>query len=168
MTEASPPAGTPADACSQAGTGQGEPVSPHHRPAADGYHQLDSLAVFAGAADRVEAAAAAALTLRVTGPGRRTPRAGARQSRCCAAARALAAATGAAAGAALALHKVLPVASGIGGGSADAAAALRALDALWGTRLGTAALERIAATLGADVPVCVASRPARMEASAMP
>jgi 4-diphosphocytidyl-2-C-methyl-D-erythritol kinase len=78
------------------------------------------------------------------------------------AARALAEATGRAPKAAITLTKLLPVASGIGGGSADAAAALRVLDALWETGLDAAALEAIAAKLGADVPVCIASRPARM------
>jgi 4-diphosphocytidyl-2-C-methyl-D-erythritol kinase len=60
------------------------------------------------------------------------------------------------------LSKRLPVASGIGGGSADAAAALRLLDRLWGLRSGTDRLERVAGALGADVPVCVRSEPARM------
>ncbi len=48
--------------------------------------------------------------------------------------------------------KHVPVAGGMGGGSADAAAALVACDALWGTDLGTAELHRLAARLGADVP----------------
>lgn len=127
----------------------------------DGYHLLDSLAVFAAAADVVGVTAAEELGLTVTGP-----EAGALAAEpdnlVLRAARALAEATGRPPRAALTLEKHLPVASGIGGGSADAAAALRALDALWGTRLGPAALRGIAARLGADVPVCVASRPARM------
>jgi 4-diphosphocytidyl-2-C-methyl-D-erythritol kinase len=56
----------------------------------------------------------------------------------------------------------LPVASGIGGGSADAAAALRALLELWRADLSDAALEKLALSLGADLPVCLAGRPARM------
>jgi len=52
------------------------------------------------------------------------------------------------------------VASGIGGGSADAAAVLRALTELWELRLGNDALSRIALSLGADVPMCLASRSA--------
>jgi 4-diphosphocytidyl-2-C-methyl-D-erythritol kinase len=51
------------------------------------------------------------------------------------------------------------VASGIGGGSADAAAALRGLDRLWGTDLQHSRLARIALELGADVPVCLAGTP---------
>jgi 4-diphosphocytidyl-2-C-methyl-D-erythritol kinase len=74
------------------------------------------------------------------------------------AARAYAAHHGVAAGAALRLVKNLPVASGIGGGSSDAAAALRALAALWNLPLGEAAM-RIAAPLGADVPACLDGRP---------
>jgi 4-diphosphocytidyl-2-C-methyl-D-erythritol kinase len=128
----------------------------------DGYHLLDSLAVFAGAGDEVAATPSDALTLDVTGP-----EAGALSAEpdnlVLRAARALAEAAGVAPRAALTLTKRLPVASGIGGGSADAAAALRVLDALWGTRLGPARLREVAAGLGADVPVCVESRPMRME-----
>ncbi len=50
------------------------------------------------------------------------------------------------------IHKFVPVAGGMGGGSADAAAALVACDALWGTDVGAAELHRLAARLGADVP----------------
>jgi 4-diphosphocytidyl-2-C-methyl-D-erythritol kinase len=60
------------------------------------------------------------------------------------------------------LHKALPVASGIGGGSADAAAALRAARTFFALDLDAPALEAHAATLGADVPVCVRSKPAIM------
>jgi 4-diphosphocytidyl-2-C-methyl-D-erythritol kinase len=129
---------------------------------ADGYHLLDSLAVFAEAKDIVTAGHADALTLDVRGaegfelmdePDNLVLRA----------ADALVAATGHAPRAAITLTKLLPVASGIGGGSADAAATLRLLNTLWGTGLDTAALEGIAARLGADVPVCVASKPARMQ-----
>lgn len=52
----------------------------------------------------------------------------------------------------LEIVKQVPVAGGMGGGSADAAAALVACDALWGTDLGSAELHRLAARLGADVP----------------
>lgn len=79
------------------------------------------------------------------------------------AARALAAEAGLEGQALLHLLKRLPVASGIGGGSADAAASLRALNRLWGLGWDQARLAAIGARLGADVPVCVASRPARME-----
>ncbi|MFS8145478.1 4-(cytidine 5'-diphospho)-2-C-methyl-D-erythritol kinase [Rhizobium sp. BR 249] len=57
------------------------------------------------------------------------------------------------------LQKNLPIASGIGGGSADAAATLRGLMRLWGTRLPVETLAALALKLGADVPMCLESRP---------
>lgn len=68
------------------------------------------------------------------------------------AARAVASAAGFDGGAELHVVKRVPIAGGMGGGSADAAATLVAVDALWGTNLGAAKLAEIAATLGADVP----------------
>ena len=129
----------------------------------DGYHLLDSLAVFGPAADSLEATPAPGLTLSVGGPFGEAL-AGDSDNLVLRAARALADAAGATPprGAALRLVKRLPVASGIGGGSADAAAALRLLDRLWGLGFGTDRLAGIAAALGADVPVCVLSRPVRM------
>jgi 4-diphosphocytidyl-2-C-methyl-D-erythritol kinase len=129
---------------------------------ADGYHLLDSLAVFGPAQDELFGRSAAALSLSIEGPfaaglGEEPDNLVLR------AARALAAAHGLAPRAGLRLVKRLPVASGIGGGSADAAAALRLLDCAWGLALGEAELRLVAAGLGADVPVCVASRPARMK-----
>ncbi len=121
----------------------------------DGYHLLDSLVVFADVGDRVSVVAADRLGLTITGP-----MAGslpvAEDNLVLRAARLF----GAGHGAAITLDKVLPVASGIGGGSADAAATLRALAALWGT--GLPPLSRVL-SLGADVPVCLAGVPARME-----
>jgi len=128
---------------------------------ADGYHLLDSLVIFAGAGDVVAVQDADALTLTLDGPG-----AGALEGEAdnlvLRAARALAAEAGVAARARIRLTKTLPVAAGLGGGSADAAAALRALVRLWDLRIEAAALARIAAGLGADVPACLASRPCRM------
>ncbi len=129
---------------------------------ADGYHLLDSLAVFGPAQDLLRVAPADRLTLSLAGrfgPGL----AAEPDNLVLRAARALATAAGVPAAAALVLEKELPIASGIGGGSADAAAALRALDALWGTALGAARLAALAAGLGADIPVCLASRPMRMQ-----
>jgi 4-diphosphocytidyl-2-C-methyl-D-erythritol kinase len=59
------------------------------------------------------------------------------------------------------LDKSLPIASGIGGGSADAAATLRGLLRLWKATLPGETLQQIALTLGADVPMCLASTPLR-------
>ena len=69
---------------------------------------------------------------------------------------------GGAQGARMVLEKRLPVASGIGGGSADAAATLRLLARLWDVRLPAERMRAVAQDLGADVPVCLHSRPARM------
>lgn len=60
------------------------------------------------------------------------------------------------------LRKNLPVASGIGGGSADAAAALRGLISLFDLEVSNSDLESLSLSLGADVPVCLAGRPVRM------
>ena len=126
----------------------------------DGYHELDSLVVFAAAADALHAESAERLSLAVNGPYG-AALAGA-DNLVLRAARALAEATGTTRGARLTLTKALPVASGIGGGSADAAAALRALDQLWGLGLGADRLAALGAALGADIPVCVRAKPARM------
>jgi 4-diphosphocytidyl-2-C-methyl-D-erythritol kinase len=77
------------------------------------------------------------------------------------AARALADSAGVADGAVLALDKQLPVASGLGGGSADAAAALRLLTQLW--RIDPQYAVDVAPALGSDVPACLLSLPARGE-----
>lgn len=129
---------------------------------ADGYHLLDSLAVFPGAADTLSAAPANGLTLEIRGDGAAVLGAGP-DNLVLRAARALGLAAGAAAGARLVLDKRLPVASGIGGGSADAAASLRLLARLWDVRLADGRLLTVARGLGADVPVCLGSRPARMQ-----
>ena len=119
---------------------------------ADGYHLLDSLVVFAGVGDMVSAAPAADVSLSITGP----------QSAALTVAddnlvlRAARLMTGAFR---LTLDKHLPVASGIGGGSADAAATLRLIARLSGHPLPPAAE---VLRLGADVPVCLAGQPVRM------
>lgn len=81
------------------------------------------------------------------------------------AAKLLAQATGVTDGVALELHKGVPVAGGMGGGSADAAAALVACDILWGTDVGPARLHELAARLGADVPFALhGERPSARDA----
>ena len=123
---------------------------------ADGYHELESLVVFADVGDRLLLEKSDALTLKVEGPfAAALAGAGAGDNLVLLAARALAACAGGPAGAAMTLTKNLPVASGIGGGSADAAAALRGLARLWCLDLPAAELEALALTLGADVPVCL-------------
>ena len=127
----------------------------------DGYRELDSLVAFADVGDRLSAAPAQELTLTVSGPFAAALGAGA-DNLVLRAARSLAAHCGIPAQAALHLHKNLPVASGIGGGSADAAAALRLCARLWRADIGNAAMARLALDLGADVPACLAGRTARM------
>jgi 4-diphosphocytidyl-2-C-methyl-D-erythritol kinase len=146
----------------------------------DGYHELETLFAFCEDGDVLTAEAADDLSLTIGGPfaqglalddGNLVIRA----------ARALQLAAGVTMGARLHLTKNLPIASGIGGGSADAAAALRVLSRLWGTphscegrnpdqteKLGsrlrgstTLNFHEIARTLGADVPACLLSAPAR-------
>lgn len=130
----------------------------------DGYHSLESLAVFPRVGDLLEAEPAAGLSLSLSGPFAMGLSAD-RGNLVLAAAETLtdhlSAAGGPRHGAALRLEKTLPVASGIGGGSADAGAALRLLARLWGG-VDVAALPAIAATLGADTPVCLHGRPALM------
>lgn len=126
----------------------------------DGYHLLDSLVAFAGIGDSLRAEPAGSLSLALGGPFAAALPAG-EANLVLRAARRLAAAAGCGAAAHLTLAKHLPVAAGIGGGSADAAAALRALCQLW--RLDPALTAAVAPDLGADVPVCLASRPCRMQ-----
>ena len=128
---------------------------------ADGYHLLDSLVVFGPAADRLHARPASGLSLELAGPFAAGLTSGP-ENLVLRAAQSLAAWAGRPATAALVLEKHLPVASGIGGGSADAAAALRVLCRLWSVRPRPDVLAGLALGLGADVPVCLASRPARM------
>ncbi len=127
---------------------------------ADGRHDLSSLIVFAGVGDMVRVEAADDLYFSVEGPFS-APLQGedAEGNLVVRAARKLACLCGVKPKARITLEKRLPVASGVGGGSADAGAALRALVRLWGVAPNARALARLAFSLGADVPVCVASRP---------
>lgn len=127
------------------------------RPRADGYHPLQSAVVFAGEGDWIEAEGAEALTLAIRGPFSAGLEADdnnivVRAARLLDPTR----------GAALTLEKNLPIASGIGGGSSDAAATLLALNELWDIGLPLAELSKLAAKLGADVPVCLHKRSAWM------
>lgn len=126
---------------------------------ADGYHLLDSLVAFTDLADEVAVVAAADLSLDVTGPGTAALQ-GEADNLVLRAARLLAGRAGLAPRAALRLDKRIPVAAGLGGGSADAAAALRALVELWRVAMPEEELFDLAAELGADVPMCLAGRPA--------
>ncbi len=128
---------------------------------ADGYHELDSLIAFADIADRISAAPAEHLSLEISGPFAAGLADGG-DNLVLRAARRLADEAGISARAEITLEKNLPVASGIGGGSADAAATLRVLDRLWGIGAEAAVLSRMGLALGADVPVCLFGRTARV------
>ena len=128
----------------------------------DGFHDLESLVVFADAGDALSFAPAHEFSLALDGPF--AGELGLDENNLVLrAARALGALSGRTRGTAMTLTKNLPVASGIGGGSADAAAALRGLSQLWELDLSNEALRALAETLGSDVPVCVESKSAWME-----
>jgi 4-diphosphocytidyl-2-C-methyl-D-erythritol kinase len=128
----------------------------------DGYHALDSLVVFADVGDELLFSKADDLSLIVDGPFAAALNAEP-DNLTLRAARALAKEAGTEPRAHIALTKNLPIASGIGGGSADAAATLRGLSKLWDLNIGEAALHRIAVSLGADVPACLYGKPVHME-----
>ena len=124
----------------------------------DGYHELESLVVFAALGDELSFAPAEALSLRLE--GRFAAKLTAEPDNLVLkAARALQQAFACGKGARITLSKELPVAAGLGGGSADAAAALRALCELWDLPCDEAGLLALAAGLGADVPVCLTASP---------
>lgn len=125
---------------------------------ADGYHELSSLVVFADCGDRLTFAPDDALSLTLQGPFAGGLPATA-DNLVLRAAKGFAELTGRPLPFAITLTKTLPVAAGIGGGSADAAAVLRALCPLADLSLDDAGLRDLALALGADVPVCLASRP---------
>jgi 4-diphosphocytidyl-2-C-methyl-D-erythritol kinase len=124
----------------------------------DGYHELETLFAFTDFGDSLTAAPAEGLSLTVTGPYAAAAGTG-DDNLVIRAAAALAAGAGVPANAALTLDKRIPVAAGLGGGSADAAAALRLLNRMWRIDWPESWLESLAVTLGADVPACVRSRP---------
>ena len=125
---------------------------------ADGYHDLESLVAFADVADRLALAVGDALTLTVLGPG--ASQAGAEADNLVTkAARALAARVPGLRAGAFRLDKNLPVAAGLGGGSADAAAALRLLARANKLAPNDPRLHDAARATGADVPVCLDPRP---------
>lgn len=125
---------------------------------ADGYHLLDSLVVFTALSDELELSLADGMSLSVrgafaenTGP--------LDDNLVLRAARALAGAAKVDMGMAAVLTKNIPAAAGLGGGSADAAAALRGLMRLWEIPPDAVDLPALALELGADIPVCLAARP---------
>ncbi len=116
---------------------------------ADGYHQMDMLLSAVELADTLCLEPADELTLSIAGGG---GLAADDDNLVCKAARALRPYTRGNPGARMRLEKRIPMGAGMGGGSADAAAALAGLNQIWGLRLPMDALLEIALTLGADVP----------------
>lgn len=121
----------------------------------DGYHELDSLIAFAEPCDRVDAEGATNFSLSITGPFASALNATGEDNLVAQAARGLAKLSGIEPAARLTLDKNLPVASGIGGGSSDAAATLRLLSRLWNLSPKREAMAALALSLGADVPMCL-------------
>lgn len=122
----------------------------------DGYHELETLFAFCGHGDGLSGELADGITLDIDGPfgGGLSDT----DNLVIRAAQLMQAQFGISQGAALSLDKQLPVASGIGGGSADAAATARLLNRIWNIGATDEELQRILAPLGADVPACVRSR----------
>lgn len=127
----------------------------------DGFHDLESLVVFARVGDDLTIERATDLSLEIDGPfaGQLTVEA---DNLVLMAARALASARCLEARVHMTLEKRLPVSSGIGGGSSDAAAALRGLNALLDLQAPAEDLRVIGAAFGSDIPVCVEAKSAWM------
>jgi 4-diphosphocytidyl-2-C-methyl-D-erythritol kinase len=117
----------------------------------DGYHDLVTVFQAVDLVDELRAEPADGVTLTVTGEGAAEVPAG-DGNLAVRAARLLAERTGVECAVRLTIRKSIPVAGGMAGGSADAAAALVACDALWGTGLDRGDLEVLAGELGSDVP----------------
>jgi 4-diphosphocytidyl-2-C-methyl-D-erythritol kinase len=128
---------------------------------ADGYHDLESLVAFTEFGDELLIERDGALSLTIEGPFSEGL-ANAHDNLITKAARLLATRTDRRAGARITLTKRIPLASGVGGGSADAAAALRGLVRLWNLPASPGELHDIAVAIGSDVPVCLDSAPAWM------
>ena len=125
----------------------------------DGYHLLDSLVVFAGVGDRVTVSPAASLSLRLKGPfAHALP--DLQNNIVLRAANLLAKNICRVPKVTITLEKCLPVSAGLGGGSTDAAATLRALARLWNVEQER--LFSVALALGADVPVCLYNAPSQI------
>ncbi len=128
----------------------------------DGYHTLDSLVLFPEIGDVVTVETAPRLALEISGEFAAQIQGNSAENLVFKAAQVLAEHIPLNEAARITLEKSLPVAAGIGGGSADAAATLRALSELWGTSPAPSDLAKLGLTLGADVPMCLEEKPARI------
>jgi 4-diphosphocytidyl-2-C-methyl-D-erythritol kinase len=131
---------------------------------ADSYHLIDSLVTFAEFGDELTFAASNADGLVIDGPFAAQLQ-GAETNLAVKARDALRALASGRPCPPVSIHltKNLPIASGLGGGSSDAAAALRGLNEFWGLALSAEALRMAGLTLGADVPMCLAGKPLRAQ-----
>ena len=118
----------------------------------DGLHEISSVMQSVSLADELTIAASDAVSLDVAPPGSAPED---ESNLVVAAVRALLGSCSEGSGAALRLDKRIPAGAGLGGGSADAAAALVGLNELWGCALSKKALEKLGASIGADVPFCI-------------
>ena len=128
----------------------------------DDFHLLESLTVFAECGDRVSVQPSDTFSLSISGPFSNGLAANDPDNLVLRAANQLARKFDRRGGAEIHLDKNLPVSSGIGGGSADAAATLRALEMMWNLGTDAGCLADIGLALGADVPVCLYGEPALM------
>ncbi|MFZ4542197.1 MAG: 4-(cytidine 5'-diphospho)-2-C-methyl-D-erythritol kinase [Rickettsiales bacterium] len=125
----------------------------------DGYHEIESLVAFTEIGDELVIADANDLLLKVEGEFANVSGA-LHDNLVLKAAQALCSGLSESRGAAITLTKNIPVGAGLGGGSADAAAALRGLNRFWELNISKQELSAIACTLGADVAMCLDSVPA--------
>ncbi len=124
----------------------------------DGFHDIETLMVPVSLADEVTVETGPGSLVEFFCPSPDVP--GGEDNLAVKAVRQFARETGLTFSARIALEKRIPMGAGLGGGSSDAAAVLRALDSLLGTALGAEALEAMAAKLGSDVPFFIRGRPA--------
>ncbi len=126
----------------------------------DGYHLLDSIAVFADVADRIAIEPGETFALSLSGPfSKHAP--GDASDLAHRAANAFFAHTGLASACSIRVEKNIPAGAGLGGGSADAAAVLAGLNQCFDAGVSTAALDALGLELGADVPMCLQGRALR-------
>jgi 4-diphosphocytidyl-2-C-methyl-D-erythritol kinase len=128
------------------------------RPRDDGMHPLQSAVMFADVGDWIEVRPSEQNSLQITGPFASALQEKPDDNIVWKAMAMLQREAGVSGGAEIVLEKNLPVAAGIGGGSSDAAAALKALNAVWRLGMSNRDLMAVAAKIGGDVPVCVAAR----------
>lgn len=128
----------------------------------NGYHLLDSLVIFPKVGDEITVEPASTLSLNIQGPFAGPLQGETKNNLVYRAAQLLAELHTTPHQVAITLTKNLPIAAGIGGGSADAAATLRALIKLWGVQPDPADVASLALQLGADVPMCLEEKPARI------